>query len=645
VGTRLAGHWPDPPAGISQGRARRAGGSAAGEGTGGKVIRTGKQPGNRGPAVTAGEVPRPAEKLAGAGAGGENLAGPDGTPGPGPDGPPGPGAGDTGDQVPGWASAIFRPNAISVDAGFFTWEITTGAVICDSVTLRLHGLPEGAATKTEMADFLARVPEPDLPEVTEAMRRMVRACGTYQIEYRVRDAAGKLRSMEARGRVLPGPGGQPDRMIGVVMDTTALRAQREAEQRRLREGADRARRIQAFTAALASAVTVDAAVEAAREGLRAYGADSLIVVAQLDGRPDIAASCGYGEPAITALSGLRSAQPAPMSEAIRTSVPVFLCSPAELAAAYPSLGDATALLTQQAWAALPVTDSAGRAGCCLFGFPQPHTFPPPERALLVAAAGLIAQSLERARMHEAEHRLATELQRGMLPRGMLSAPGMTIITRYQAATTGMAIGGDFYDVIRLPDGRVALVIGDVQGHNLFAASLMGRLRTAVHAYAREGHDPAEVMARTNRWLADLNDDPDRSRFATCCFMAVRPATGEVAMCRAGHPPPILLPPGRAPAVLEHGSDPPLGIEPAACYEETSLRIEPGSVLVLATDGLLETDDGGTDGNLRRLLAVLRRGPAANLDKLADRLLGSPRPGHRHGDDVALLLARLDPAAG
>jgi hypothetical protein len=618
------------------GRAGRAGSSPAGEGTGGKVVHTGKQPGHCGPAAPAGEAARRAEVPAGAAASGESLAAPDGTAGAVPDG-----ADDTGtlDQVPGWAAAIFRPNAISVDAGFFTWEITTGAVVCDPVTLRLHGLPGEAATK--MADFLARVPESDLPGVAEAMQRMVRACGTYQIEYRIRDAAGGLRSMEARGRVLPGPSGEPHRMIGVVMDTTALRAQREAERRRLREGADRARRIQEFTIALASAVTVDAVVEAAREGLRAYGADSLIVVAQLDGRQAVAASCGYDESAITALSGLRSAQPAPMTQAIRISLPVFLSSPAELAAAFPSLGDAVARLTQQAWAALPVTDSAGRAGCCLFGFPQPHSFPPPERALLVAAAGLIAQSLERARMHETEHRLATELQRGMLPRGMLSAPGMTIVTRYQAATTGMAIGGDFYDVIPLPDGRVALVIGDVQGHNLFAASLMGRLRTAVHAYAREGHGPAEVMARTNRWLADLNDDPDRSRFATCCFMAVRPATGEVAMCRAGHPPPILLPPGGAPAVLEHGSDPPLGIEPAACYEEASLRIEPGSVLVLATDGLLETDDGGMDGNLRRLLGALRRGPAGNLEKLADHLLGSPRPGPRHGDDIALLLARLD----
>ena len=140
-------------------------------------------------------------------------------------------------------------------------------------------------------------------------------------------------------------------------------------------------------------------------------------------------------------------------------------------------------------------------------------------------------------MHEAQHALATELQRVMLPRGLLTATGMTIATRYQAATSGIEIGGDFYDVMDCADDRTALVIGDVQGHNLVAASLMGRLRTAVHAYTREGHGPAEVMTRANRWLCDLNTDPDRLLFATCCFLVVDPVTGTVTLSRAGHPPP------------------------------------------------------------------------------------------------------------
>ena len=87
------------------------------------------------------------------------------------------------------------------------------------------------------------------------------------------------------------------------------------------------------------------------------------------------------------------------------------------------------------------------------------------------------------------------------------------------------------------------MIGDVEGHNLIAASLMGRLRTTVHAYAREGHGPAEVMARANQWLVELNaNDPNLALFATCCFVVVNPATRELAICRAGHSPAILVPP-------------------------------------------------------------------------------------------------------
>src|SRR5215475_15305761 len=119
----------------------------------------------------------------------------------------------------------------------------------------------------------------------------------------------------------------------------------------------------------------------------------------------------------------------------------------------------------------------------------------------------------------------------ILPRGPMTAPGLSIATRYQATTTGIEIGGDFYDVVNYADGQTALVIGDVQGHNLLAASLMGRLRTAVHAYTREGHGPAQVMARANRWLCDLNSNPDRLLFATCCFLIVDPAAGTLTLSR------------------------------------------------------------------------------------------------------------------
>jgi serine phosphatase RsbU (regulator of sigma subunit) len=543
------------------------------------------------------------------------------------------------DEVTEGAVTSFRPKSISVDVGFFNWDIATGEVVCDPVTFRMHGMPE--LQSASMDQFLARVPASDLPQVRAAMERMMAACGDYQIDYRVIGPDGSLRSMEARGRVVPGPDELPARMMGVVTDTTDARAERDAEQQRLRGLADRASRTRDFTAALASAVTVEAIVEAAGDGLRAYGADCLIVVAPRDGQLTVVAATGLDAAAVQVLSGVNSTDPTPISDAIRWRAPVYLGSPGTLAADYAHLATAAVGLTQRSWVALPVFDSAGGVGACLLGFAAPREFPAEEKALLFAAAGLLAQSLERARMHETHRAVASVLQRGMLPRGELVTPGLTIANRYQAAISGIEIGGDFYDAVPLAGGRTALVIGDVEGHNLLAASLMGRLRTAVHAYAREGIGAADVMARANRWLADLNADPEMAMFATCCLVAVDPATGQLVICRAGHPPPVLVPPGEAPRVLDCDPGLPLGVDREACFAISELVVAPGSLLVLTTDGLLETD-AGDDFNLAPLLEHLGHGAAGDdLEELADSLLSAPPRRNRHGDDVALLLARVN----
>jgi hypothetical protein len=539
-----------------------------------------------------------------------------------------------------WPMMVFQPNATSVNAGFFSWEVATGQVVCDPVTYQMHGLP--ADSSATIDTFLARVPPDDLPGVVEAMEKMLAACDTYQIEYRIMTDDGTLRSMEARGRVLAGPDGKPARMVGLVMDTTDVWAQRDAEGRRLRERTDRALRTYDFTANLASAVTVDAIVATARDGLRAYGADSLIIVTLEEQSLVVVAAGGFEEDVIDALITVDPVAPTPLADAISWRAAVILPSAEALVGDYPHLGPVVARSGHKAWAALPVTDSKGGVGGCMFGFPASREFTAEERALLYAVSGLLAQSLERARMYESEHALATELQQGLLPRCPLAAPGVSIATRYQPATSGLEIGGDFYDAIQLSGGRVALVIGDVQGHNLIAASMMGRLRTAVHAYAREGHSPAAVMAAANNWLADLNTEPDISLFATCCFVVLDPATGKLSICRAGHPPPALVTPSAPPRLLSCVGGLPLGVIADADYETVELTVPPGSVLVLTTDGLLEGDV--QDYNVRCVLGALEHGTIADLETLADEVLASPRRRPRHGDDVALLIARLDVGA-
>ncbi len=549
----------------------------------------------------------------------------------------GPGRLDTGRAGSGGA-ATAHPSVTSVSAGFFGWDMATGQIMCEEGTYRLHGLPDDGSATMDM--FLARVPDADRDTVIEVMGQMMSSCGTYQVEYRVIGGDGSLRSMEARGHVVPGPDGRPAKMIGLVMDATAIQAKRDAERRRLHEGAERALQTQKFTAALASAATVDEIVAAARTGLAAYGANGLIMVADHDGRRAVVTSFGFDPESICAFGHPERPPGSPMADAIAGESPVYLGSAQELTLSYPYLAGVAVRSAQRAWVAVPVPDSKGRLGACLMGFPEPREFAAEERALLFAASGLLAQSLERARIYESEHGLARELQRGLLPRGPLDVPGLTIAARYQPATSGMEIGGDFYDAIELPGGRVALVIGDVQGHNLFAASLMGRLRTVVQAYAREGHGPAEVMSRANRWLADLNTDLDLPMYATCCFVVIDPLGGELVMCRAGHPAPAMAASGSEPVWLEYGDDLPLGVEPEARYGTTERTVPAGTTLVLATDGLLDADGSDHERNLRAVLGALRESTDVEVETLADRLLEGPRRQPRHSDDIALLVARV-----
>ncbi len=536
------------------------------------------------------------------------------------------------------AGGAFHPSSVSADIGFFSWDIASGSVVCDPVTYGTRGLTEDPAAT--MDTFLSRVPPADLGPVLSAIRQMTAASGAYQIEYRVAGPDGSLRSMEARGRIVAGPDGRPAQMLGLVMDTTAMRASREVEQRRLVRLADLAGQVRDFIAALASAVTVDAVVQAAREGIGAYGANGFIVVAPAGGGYEVTASCGFAEPALGAMSRVSPRDPTPVSMAIRLCTAVYLGSPRAMADGYPQLVPVTSRSRQRAWVALPVQNPAGRAGACLLGFPDPQEFGAEQRALLFAAAGLLTQSLERARTQEAQQALATELQRGMLPGERLTAPGMTVAARYRPATSGMAIGGDFYDVVHLRGGRSALVIGDVEGHSPLAASLMGQLRTAVRAYAGEGHGPAELLTRTNQWLIDRNAESAESLFATCCLALVDPATGDLSVCRAGHPPPVLAAPGAAPRALDCDAGLPLGVAASADYAALTTRLPAGTTLVLVTDGLLDAD-GQDEHNLGRVLATLGARMPAEPEQLADDLLRHPPEPAGHADDAALLVARLD----
>jgi len=237
-------------------------------------------------------------------------------------------------------------------------------------------------------------------------------------------------------------------------------------------------------------------------------------------------------------------------------------------------------------------------------------------------------------LYEQEHDLAEGLQQAMLPRRIPEVPGATIAVRYRSARLGRDIGGDWYDVIPLPGGRVGAVIGDVQGHDTHAAAVMGQLRIVLRAYAAEGHSPATVMARASVFLHEL----DTERFATCTYAEVDLTTGVVQLVRAGHVDPLVRDSDGECRRLSAEGGLPLGLSAEFGqleYPVGTVELDPGQALVLFTDGLVERPGSDLDEGMRLLTSMVRDGPR-DLQRLADRLCEEvdERGG---GDDVAVLL--------
>ncbi|MGW7576077.1 SpoIIE family protein phosphatase [Streptomyces sp. NPDC054765] len=399
-----------------------------------------------------------------------------------------------------------------------------------------------------------------------------------------------------------------------------------------------------LAAALTEAVGAQDVVDlVADQIVPAFGAQGMIMYAAEAGRLRTIGHRGYSAEAIGAFEGVAlGAANSPAVHALATGEPSFFTSPEEIERVYPGLPHLTG---KAARAVLPLIVSGRPVGCCILSYTQPRTFSQEERQVLTSLAGLIAQALDRARLYDTKQQLAHDLQAALLPHGLPSVPGFAVAARYLPSTRGMDIGGDFYDLIRLDEGSVAAVIGDVQGHNAAAAAFMGQARTAVRAYAHAGASPAEVLERTNRLLTDL--DPDL--FTSCLYVRIDLRTRRACLAGAGHPPPLLRHPGRHTTVLYVPPGLLLGVEPDARYSTTEITLPPESVLALYTDGLVETPGADPECSVADLARRLNDAPPLGPDRLADLLLENRQDDADRQDDVALMLlaalptGRLTPA--
>jgi len=273
-------------------------------------------------------------------------------------------------------------------------------------------------------------------------------------------------------------------------------------------------------------------------------------------------------------------------------------------------------------------------GVLVVGATSPRRFSTEHLTLLRLAAERVGLAIAHARVYEREHRIAETLQRSLLPERLPQLPGLEVAARYLPAASEADVGGDWYDVIPMAGGAVGLVMGDVAGKGLAGASMVGRLRSALRAYALEGHDCARVVEQLNRLLWT---EAEESQMATMLYVVVDPAGSVVRWVNAGHPAPLMIVDGRN-HFLEGSASVPLGVLPFPTYEEVSARMDPGSTILLYTDGLVERPGENIDDGMAELAARVREAPE-DPEGLLDHLLSALVPSGGATDDVALLTLR------
>jgi serine phosphatase RsbU (regulator of sigma subunit) len=342
----------------------------------------------------------------------------------------------------------------------------------------------------------------------------------------------------------------------------------------------------------------------------------------------------------------------PGFQAMRTGQPVLYDrldqQSAERASHRPGGSQAAARYTS--FLAMPLTAQGTVVGCLMFG--RTTASPPFSQSELPQAEELAARAavrIDNARLYHRERRTAQALQQGLLPRIPDAPPGLEIAGQYLAVGTNV-VGGDWQDVIALPGGRAAIVVGDAMGHGPEAAAAMAQLRSAAHVLADLELPPAQLLRSLDRMIAEITTSP----FATCICAVTGPAVDltsvdgvddgswSCTVSRAGHPPPVVIMPGGETRLLDLPAGLPLGLGEES-FEETVIRLPAGATLALYTDGLVENRSRSIDDGLAELCAALSAALAAPDTPLDAACKAVTRGLFKRGeDDITLVLARIRP---
>ena len=259
-----------------------------------------------------------------------------------------------------------------------------------------------------------------------------------------------------------------------------------------------------------------------------------------------------------------------------------------------------------------------------------RVFTADDAVLLQLAADRAALAVQSLQSRE-DHAAAIALQRSLVPSALPAARGVEVAARYVPGSGH--VGGDWYDAFVLPSGELGMVVGDVAGSGLSAAVIMGRIRSALRAYALEFPGPADVLGKLDRKMQYFEEG---DVMATVSYAVLDPDSGQLRVSSAGHFPPVIAAPGQRGAVAQIAVDPPIGVADARRRQVTTLALAPGAVLCLFTDGLVERRDEPIDDGITRLCQAVTPGPPEDVCvSIMHALVGSQYP----GDDVALLVLR------
>ncbi|MDI3384738.1 SpoIIE family protein phosphatase [Streptomyces sp. B-S-A8] len=570
----------------------------------------------------------------------------------------------TGSQDSGGAPLPPAGDILALIAtGFWRWDSATGLVALDAEAARLLGLPAEPATLTE-AGVRSRFHPVDWNEIDGIVNLAVVEGTLAEARMRVMDEQGQvIRTVRSRTKPMA-QGGQYE-LVGTIQEVTepspgrAARTPVTGDWRRSRE----AFLLDAGRALAEARSTAEVLRVAAGLSMPGFEPDGLAVFGVRGERLTITGHHGQRPGDEGPFTDMALTTDYPAADVVRHGRAVYLSTPSEYKNRYPSTWPLAARFGRESWAFLPLTVAGRTIGAWMAAFRYPVQFTPDERSVLTTVARMLAQALSRAGIAESERELTEGLQRSMLPTLGPDIPGLALAARYVPTGGGLQVGGDWYDMIPLPGGRrIALVIGDVQGHDVRAAGLMGQLRIALRAYAAEGHRPDAVLARASRFLTGITEShpygstggpgsrsgegagvgvgvgdggggggeagvgaagavfgeaggevgdggasgPGDPRFATCLYVEADPTTGVLEIARAGHPDPVVRTADGTVVVRPTEGGLPLGIDPDADYPTTRVVLEPGETMLLCTDGLIETGGHDLDSGWSRLRKVLEQ---------------------------------------